>query len=65
MSLSHSDYVDGEYDVSASVRVQYKLALAGSHRLKIYTKLAGTSHTTTNAEFMRSGSLGLGAQYTW
>jgi hypothetical protein len=65
-SLSYSDYADGrELDVSASLRVQYKLALAGSHRLKLYAKLAAGAHVDASYELTRSGSAGLGAQYTW
>jgi hypothetical protein len=65
-SLSYSDYADGrEFDVSASLRVQYKLALASSHRLKLYAKLAAGSHVDASYELTRSGSAGLGAQYTW
>lgn len=65
-SVSFSDYVDGrEEDVGASLRVQYKLALAGSHRLKFHAKLAIGSHINENYQLTRSGSAGLGAQYSW
>jgi hypothetical protein len=65
-SLSYADYADGrEFDLGASVRVQYKLALGGAHRLKIYAKLAAGSHVDASYELTRSGSGGLGAQYTW
>lgn len=65
-SLSYSDYADGrEFDVSASLGVQYKLALAGSNRIKLYAKLAAGSHVDASYDLTRSGSAGLGAQYTW
>jgi hypothetical protein len=65
-SLSYSNYADGrEFDVSASLRVQYKLALAGAHRLKLYTKLATGAHIDANYDLTRSGSAALGVQYTW
>lgn len=65
-SVSFSDYLDGrEADVGASLRVQYKLALAGSHRLKLHAKLAVGSHIDASYQLTRSGSAGLGAQYTW
>ncbi|HEX7838879.1 MAG TPA: hypothetical protein VF469_15485 [Kofleriaceae bacterium] len=65
-SVSFSDYVDGhEEDVGASLRVQYKLALAGSHRLKLHAKLAVGSHLDDDQKLTRSGSAALGAQYSW
>ena len=65
-SLSYADYADGrEFDVGASLRVQYKLALGGSHRLKLFAKLAAGAHVDASYAATRSGSAGLGAQYTW
>jgi hypothetical protein len=65
-SLSYSDYADGrELDIGASLRVQYKLVLAGSHRLKPYAKLAAGTHVDASYQLTRSASVGLGAQYTW
>src|SRR5215510_12939864 len=52
-----SDYLDGrEADAGASLRVQYKLAFAGSRRLKLYAKLAAGSHIDENYQLTRSGS---------
>jgi hypothetical protein len=65
VSLSLSDYADGEADVNASMRVQYKLVLEGTRRLKLYAKLAANAHADAGPELTRSGSLALGAQYTW
>jgi hypothetical protein len=65
-SLSYSDYMDGhELDIGASLRVQYKVALAASHRLKPYAKLAVGTHVDASYQLTRSASIGLGAQYTW
>jgi hypothetical protein len=66
VSLAFSDYADGhESDLGANLSVQYKLALAGTHRLKLSAKLAGNAHSDANPELRCSGSTGLGAQYTW
>jgi hypothetical protein len=65
-SVSLSDYIDGrEADVGASLRIQYRLALAGARRLKLNAKLAAGSHIDQDFQLTRSGSAALGAQYTW
>ena len=65
-SLSYAGYADGrEADLGASLRVQYKLALDGSQRLKLYLKLAASTHVDETYDHANSGSAGLGGQYTW
>jgi hypothetical protein len=54
-----------ESDVGANLSVQYKLALAGTHRLKLSARLAASAHSDVNPALTCSGSTGLGAQYTW
>jgi hypothetical protein len=65
-SLSYAGYADGQQaDLGASLRVQYKLALDGSQRLKLYVKLGATTHVDQSYDHANSGSAGLGGQYTW
>lgn len=65
-SLAYADYADGhEFDVTASLRVQYKIALAGAHRLKLHARVAAGSHVDASYALTRSGSAGFGVQYTW
>ena len=47
------------------MRVQYKIAFTGSHRLKLYAKAAAGGHVDASYALTRSGSAGLGVQYTW
>lgn len=65
-SLSYAGYADGQQaDLGASLRVQYKLALDGSQRLKLYVKLGASTHVDESYDHANSGSAGLGGQYTW
>ncbi len=65
-SLSYADYVAAQgSDISASVRVQYKIALAGERRLKLYAKLGGAGHFDATGALASSGSTAIGAQFSW
>lgn len=64
-SLSYAGYADGQADLAASLRVQYKLALDGSRRLKLYAKLGASTHVDTEYAHANAGSAGVGAQYSW
>jgi hypothetical protein len=66
VNLAYADYVDGrEYDVSASLRIQVKIALADARRLRLYVKLASDAHGDASSELTHAASVGLGAQYAW
>jgi len=65
-SVPYGDSVDGlGFDLGASLRIQHKFVLDGSRRLKLFAKLAGSSHVDPNAGMTSSSSLGLGVQVTW
>lgn len=52
-------------DLGASLRIQYKLALDGSQRLKLCVKLAAAAQVSRSYEHANTGSAGLGAQSSW
>lgn len=64
-SLSYTGYARPEFDLGASLGVEYRLGLSGKRRLGLHARLGGQSHADERYEFTRSGSLGLGAQYSW
>lgn len=74
--LSYAGYVDRAAadgppaeaplaDLAASLRVQYKLSLERSRRLKLYVKLGASTHVDRGYGHTGAGSAGLGAQYSW
>src|SRR5262249_9668240 len=65
LSLSYSGYTDRQFDVGVGLSIQYKLAIAGTHRLRLNAKVAAGSHSDTDYRLTQSRSVGLGAQYTW
>jgi hypothetical protein len=65
-SVAYSRYVDQlGHDVSATLRLQYKLALDGDRRLKLWAKLTGSHDVDQMNATTEAGSVSLGAQYTW
>jgi hypothetical protein len=65
-SAAYSKYVDQQgYDVSATLRVQYKLAFDGDRRLKLWAKLVGSRDVDQMGTTTKAGAASLGAQYTW
>lgn len=65
-SVAYSQYVDQQgYDVSATLRLQYKLAFDGDRRLKLWAKLVGSRDVDQMSTATKAGALSLGAQYTW
>ncbi len=66
LAVTYGLYVrDVSYEVSPSLRVQYKLKLEGASRLKLYSKLAGSRSADPDGNTTTSMSLALGAQYSW
>jgi hypothetical protein len=65
-SLSYGRYVDAEgYDLTATVRLQYKLKLTGARRLKLWTKLTGSRDIDATNATSHTTSAAVGAQYVW
>ena len=65
-SVAYSKYVDNQgHDVSATLRIQYKLAFDGDRRLKLWAKLTGSRDVDQMNATTEAGSISLGAQYTW
>jgi hypothetical protein len=65
-SLAYSQYVDQQgHDLTATLRLQYKLALSGAQRVKLWTKLMATRDVDQMNASTQAGSLSLGAQYSW
>lgn len=66
LAVTYGIYVrDVSYEVTTSLRVQYKLKLEGAARLKLYSKLAGSRSADQAGNPATSMSLALGAQYSW
>jgi hypothetical protein len=66
LAVTYGIYVrDVSYDLTTSLRVQYKLKLEGAARLKLYSKLAGSRGADPYGNTTTSMSLALGAQYSW
>lgn len=66
LAVTYGLYVrDVSYELSPSLRVQYKLKLDGDARLKLYSKLAGSRSADPDGNTSTSMSLALGAQYSW
>jgi len=63
-SLSYGRYVDDQgYDVTATLRFQYKLKLAEARRLKMWAKaVASRDRGTVDTS---SGSVAIGTQFSW
>jgi hypothetical protein len=65
-SVAYSKYVDQQgHDVSATLRLQYKLAFDGDRRLKLWAKLMATRDVDQMNAATAAGSVSLGTQYTW
>lgn len=65
-SVAYSKYVGQQgHDVSATLRLQYKLAFDGDRRLKLWAKLTGSHDVDQMNATTEAGSVSLGAQYTW
>ena len=66
LAVTYGRYVrDVSYEVTASLRVQYKLKLAGEARLKLYSQLTGSRAADPDGYTATSMSLALGAKYSW
>jgi len=66
LSATYGIYVrDVSYDLTTSLRLQYKLKLEGEARLKLYSSLAGSRGADQDGNTTTSMSLALGAQYSW
>ena len=63
--LSYTGYARDEFDLGANLSIEYRLALAGKRRLSLHARLGGQSHADASYAFTRSGSLGLGTEYSW
>ena len=65
-SVSYGRYVDQEgTDLTATLRVQYKLKLGADRRLKVWAKLTGSRDRDQMNALSSSGSLALGTQFSW
>jgi hypothetical protein len=65
-SLSYGQYVDNEgTDLTAILRVQYKLKLKSGRRFKLWLKVTGSADTDSNNDVSNSASAALGAQFSW
>jgi len=58
-------FADAGYDVTTSLRIQYKLKLDEQARLKLYSKLAGSWGADPQGNTSSAATLALGAQYSW
>jgi hypothetical protein len=64
-SLSYGSYVDDlGYDVTAALRVQYKLKLDDGKRLKLHTVVSG-AWDMTSGELSAALTFAAGAAYSW
>lgn len=64
--VAYSQYVDAlGTDVTATLRLQYKLALDGDRRLKLWAKLTGARDVDSMNATSKAGSAALGVQYQW
>jgi hypothetical protein len=64
--VAYSKYVDDQgYDVTATLRIQYKLAFDGDRRLKLWGKLTGSRDVDQAHATSKAGSVALGMQYAW
>jgi hypothetical protein len=65
-SVSYGKYVDDEgWDVTGSLRVQYKLKLAHGKRVKLWGRVLASRDVDQTKAVSTSGSAALGVQYTW
>jgi hypothetical protein len=65
-SVAFSKYVDAQgSDVTATVRLQIKLAQGGDRRLKLWAKLTGSRDVDQLNTTSKAGSAALGVQYAW
>lgn len=65
-SVAYSKYVDAQgSDVTATVRLQIKLAQGGDRRLKLWAKLTGSRDVDQMNTTSKAGSAALGVQYAW
>jgi len=58
-------YQDVGYDLTTSVRLQYKLKLDDQTRLKLYSKLVASWGADPEGNTFSAASAALGAQYSW
>jgi hypothetical protein len=66
LAVTYGLYVrDVSYEVTTSLRVQYKLKLDGAARLKLYSSLTGSRGADPDGNTITSMSLALGAKYSW
>ena len=66
LAVTYGMYIrDVSYEVTTSLRVQYKLKLEGAARLKLYSQLAGSRAADPEGNTTTSMSLALGAKYSW
>ncbi len=65
-SLSYGKYADElGYNVTPSLRLQYKFKLDDDRRLKVWIKASGSRDVDQLGAVSKSGSLATGLQYTW
>ena len=65
-SLSYGQYVDSEgNDMTATLRVQWKIKLDRTKRVKLWGKVTGSQDVDSTNAVAYSASAALGAQYTW
>jgi hypothetical protein len=65
-SVSYSEYVEAlGYAVTATLRIQYRRALGGSRRLKLWAKLTGSRDVDPMSAVSKAGAVTLGVQYAW
>jgi hypothetical protein len=64
--VAYSQYVDAlGTGVTATLRLQYRLALDGDRRLKLWAKLTGSRDVDPMNATSKAGSAALGVQYQW
>ncbi len=65
-SVSYGKYVDAEgSDLTALLRVQYKLKLAEGRRLKVWAKLSGSRDVDSTNAISHATSGACGVQFVW
>jgi hypothetical protein len=65
-SFSYGKYVDElGYNLTPSLRLQYKFKLDDDRRLKVWIKASGSRDVDQMGAASKSGSLATGLQYTW
>lgn len=65
LSLNYGSYMDGGYDIAASVKASYKIRGDDGTKVKLYGKVGGSWSVDSERELYASTSFTMGAQYSW